>query len=381
MKILDRYVLISFLKNYLISFVVLVGMYIVLDLVFNFDDLANPQNAVTDAGVQSAWSLLRNILNYYFFKSFEFYVYLSGIIPVVAAAFTLIRLSRFNELVAIMAAGINLWRVALPIVLMAVVLQSFLVVDQELIIPSIIPKLTRKHDALQQESQAAIPIRAMQDDKEALLFAAAYHPSTPHAPAAIEELDVVYRNQDLLPVAHLQADRAVFDARAQQWDLTNGRLVRNLLPEQRRSDYIHQAVYKSNITPEEIALFNASDTNIVRYLSTARISELLARKSYGAIDLLRAKHARFTQPLINIILLLLAIPCVLTRETTNLKNNAIRLLLLLGLCMGCFFLAYNMAANPPADPRWANLWPALMAWTPIFIFGPLSVWLLERIKT
>ena len=39
MKILDRYVLVTFLKNYLISFMVLVGLYILLDLVFNFDEL------------------------------------------------------------------------------------------------------------------------------------------------------------------------------------------------------------------------------------------------------------------------------------------------------------------------------------------------------
>ncbi len=39
MKILDRYILVSFLKNWLISFMVLVGMYMVLDMVFNFDEL------------------------------------------------------------------------------------------------------------------------------------------------------------------------------------------------------------------------------------------------------------------------------------------------------------------------------------------------------
>ncbi len=40
MKILDRYVILSFLRNYLISFLVLVGMYVVLDMMFNIDELA-----------------------------------------------------------------------------------------------------------------------------------------------------------------------------------------------------------------------------------------------------------------------------------------------------------------------------------------------------
>src|SRR6185369_17054505 len=41
--ILDRYVLISFIKNYLISLMVLLGLYVVLDMVFNFDELAEVQ--------------------------------------------------------------------------------------------------------------------------------------------------------------------------------------------------------------------------------------------------------------------------------------------------------------------------------------------------
>src|SRR5205814_5273229 len=43
MKILDRYVLITFAKNYLISLMVLLGLYVVLDMVFNFDELAEVQ--------------------------------------------------------------------------------------------------------------------------------------------------------------------------------------------------------------------------------------------------------------------------------------------------------------------------------------------------
>ena len=39
MKILDRYVISTFLKNYLIAFFVLIGMYVTLDMVFNFDEL------------------------------------------------------------------------------------------------------------------------------------------------------------------------------------------------------------------------------------------------------------------------------------------------------------------------------------------------------
>ena len=139
-------------------------------------------------------------------------------------------------------------------------------------------------------------------------------------------------------------------------------------------------VYKSsNITPEEINLYRSG--NYVDMLSTQRINELLDRpKSYGRLSLLRVKHSRFTQPLMNVILLLLAIPCVLTREPGRLKSGATKCLLLMGIAMGSAFLTAQMAANPPSGIN-ADIWAAVMAWLPIFIFGPLSVLFLERIKT
>src|SRR5207244_3344017 len=141
MKLLDKYVLISFLKNYLISLMVLIGLYVVLDMVFNFDELAEVQAKQNAAGALSVFNLLRSIADYYFFQSFKIFVHLSGIIPIVAAAFTLIRLSRFNELTASLAAGVPLLRTAMPIIIAAIVLNILLMVDQEMIIPGMIPKL------------------------------------------------------------------------------------------------------------------------------------------------------------------------------------------------------------------------------------------------
>jgi hypothetical protein len=103
-------------------------------------------------------------------------------------------------------------------------------------------------------------------------------------------------------------------------------------------------------------------------------------KSYGTNNLLRVKHWRFTQPLMNVILLLLAIPAVLTREPGHLKTAATRCLLLTGLGMGSVFLANQIATNPPSLALAAQ-WPAIMAWLPIFLFGPVSVFLLDRVKT
>jgi lipopolysaccharide export system permease protein len=391
MKIIDRYVILSFVRNYLISFMVLVGMYVVLDMVFNFNNLVKFE-ATNTTGFQTVIGALYDIVDYYFYQCFLIFVQLSGIIPVVAAAFTLMRLSRFNELTALLAAGVPLLRVAAPVILVAVVLNGLLLLDQELIIPEMIPKLIREHGEVHSGPRNYFYIEAMQDSGDGLVYAARYYPNPPDRQPYMRDLDVIERElrkqritnrSFLVPVSHLQADGADWNPKTQQWDLIHGRRVTGIM-----DDHVGPeepvAVYKSSITPEEIGLYRSG--NFVELLPTNRINQLLDRPNlYGKTDLLRVKHWRITQPLMNVILLLLAIPCVLTREPGTLKTAAMKTLVLTGLAMGAVFLFHQFAGHLPVSlansANGANTWSMLMAWMPIFIFGPMSVFLLDRTKT
>src|SRR5687768_2786185 len=231
MKILDRYILTSFLKNYLISFMVLIGLYVVLDMVFNFDELAEYREHMDPTGgVAGVLSLMKAIADYYFFQCFRIFTHLAGIIPIVAVAFTLIRFTRFNELTAQLAAGVPLLRMARPIVIAALVLSVLLIIDQEMIIPRIIPKLTRSHDKLHVSGGRTFPVRAMQDDANGLLNAGRFHPEGGAKPPWMEQVDVVEVDDHFTPVAHIRADRAEWDPRGKHWKLTNGHRVTGLAP-------------------------------------------------------------------------------------------------------------------------------------------------------
>jgi lipopolysaccharide export system permease protein len=385
-KILDRYLLTVFVKNYLISFMSLIGLYIALDMVFNFDSLVEPPRSAATMSL-TAPRVMADIAAYYVYQTPLIFAYLSGIIAVVGAAFTLMRMSRFNELTAILAAGVSLRRVALPIVLAGVALNGLLLADQELLIPAILPKLIRSHDEMHTATPKTYVVQMMRDDRNGLLSAARFTPpgqptgdGNAATPATMEFMDVVERDEQLRPCGHLSADVAMWDDSAKLWRLKNGLDVKILRPQDNRPEPpAHVTTYQSDITPDEIALWRGGQ--YVQLLPTWRINELLQRpKSYGVVNLLRTKNLRLTQPLANIILLLLACPTVLTREPGRLKTSALRCLILCGLCMGAVFLAYQLAATPPS-PDWARQWPALMAWTPIFIFGPLSVGLLDIMKT
>lgn len=380
MKILDRYVLILFLKNYVVSLTVLIGLYIVMDMVFSFDDLVAVQKNVGGGGLSSALAVARDVADYYFFQSFMIFVQMSGIIPVVAAAFTLMRLSRFGELTAFLAAGVPLLRVAASIIVASVFLNALLYVDQEFILPRLIPKLTRKHEELRATAVNWFQITAMQIDQSSLLVATRYHPAFKQRVPYMEEMDVIVRDSEMEPVEHISARRADWDPVKQEWRLSDGRRVTGLRRDEVRSEEQRVEVFRGNVTPEEISLYHSSA--FVELLPTRRINELISRpKNYGVIGLYRVKHLRFSQRFMNVILVLLAIPTVLTHDPKSLKSAATKCLTLTGLAMGSVFICQQIAGHPPGGAAWQSAWPALLAWVPIFIFAPLSVWLLDRVRS
>jgi lipopolysaccharide export LptBFGC system permease protein LptF len=237
-----------------------------------------------------------------------------------------------------------------------------------------------KHSQMVGGAPTIRTVPPMRDAENRVLMAARYYTPTDKNPAAMDYLDLVARDEKMRPVSHLYADRAIWDPNTQQWNLTSGFIVQGLLPEERPTAPIPVTTLQTSINPDEIALFRSGD--YVDLLSTARIRQLLQRtETYGAIDLLRVMHSRYAQLLLNIILLLLAIPSVLTREPSKLRLATAQALGLTGLCLGTVFLSHNLAGQIAPYPAWANTWPAIMAWTPVFIFGPLSVWLLDRVKS
>ncbi|MCL2648566.1 MAG: LptF/LptG family permease, partial [Phycisphaerales bacterium] len=119
MRILDRYIVRSFLVNYLLALAVLIGMYILLDLIVNFDSFTKSPTA-TDVVPPTAWNVLAGIADYYLYQFLVIFQQVSGAIPLLAAGFTMVRMTRHNELTAMLASGVSLFRVAVPIVLVSV---------------------------------------------------------------------------------------------------------------------------------------------------------------------------------------------------------------------------------------------------------------------
>jgi lipopolysaccharide export LptBFGC system permease protein LptF len=375
---IDRYVLSQFLRNYVLSMFVLVGLWVVLDMVFNFDEFVKPSGADEADTNRSSLNVVLGIADFYAYQSFRYFNHMAGVIPVVATAFTMLRMSRFNELAALLAAGVPLLRVAAPILYASAALNLILLpINQELIVPAIADQLQRRHGETV-SSREGRPLQAIHDGVGSLLFAGRYTPATQDA-ARMDAVSVITREGDRVTL--LVADAAEWDSVGSQWVLEGGSARALSYDGTSASDARPVDVWQTSLSPAAIRLI-ISRGDYVDLLDLQTINRLLALPGdVGRSDLLRVREARLASYFVNIVLVALAIPCVLTREPLLLRTSTFRLFGLVGACLGVVFLTQAVAGLPPADAGWAQRWPALMAWLPVLVFAPVAVWLMDRIRS
>ena len=164
MKILDRYIAKHFLVGYVIAFAVLIGLRIAIDLFVNLDEYVE----LTGDDMDSILKVLKHTSYYYAIHTTVYFREFAAIITVVAAAFSLGKLVRSNELIAIMASGVSLKRVVAPLFVMALLLTGLAIANQEILIPHFSTDLARPKDQLRGAAQ--LPVWLLKDKNNSLII-------------------------------------------------------------------------------------------------------------------------------------------------------------------------------------------------------------------
>ena len=381
MRILDRYIIKAFVFNYLLAVVVLVGMAILLDLIVNLDSFsksASAAAAATQADHTSAASAIWNIVDYYSYQSLVMFQTVSGAIPLLAAGFTMVRMTRHRELTAMLASGVSLLRVAVPVVFVSLAFGALSWVNQEYIIsqPFIVEKLLRRHDEVNVPVNKIQPIYFVQDPRDnSLLVASDYDGDKKEMTGVL----IVQRDDNGSPIGHIAADTATWEQPPndvnEAWKLhgviqSEDRLDAD--PAKRFVGKVNEQWYQTGLTPQQLDLMFRKKA--VDFLSTAQVRELAANSPPANQPLLyKVMDLRVTQLLMNIIMLLIGIPFLLTREPDRLVKSMFYCTVVSGIVFVATFVMFQMAGT--------KLDPLLAAWLPVLIFGPLAVMLLGTIKT
>ena len=372
MRILDRYVAKNFIVGYIIAMMVLVGLRIVIDLFINLDEFAEHSDLGT-------WMVFGNMLNYYGVQSALYFRDFAGMITVVAAVFSLGKMTRNNELVAVMASGTSLKRVIAPIIALAVLFTGFLIIDQELIIPRLANQLVRSHDELPGEQ--IYDVWFMSDSNGSLICTQNFKEKT----ETMLKPTIIIRKP--IPgsitfgvLGRIQADSATYNREKKRWDLKNGRFLK--IAEHGEEIAMNQqpepvAFYESNVTPEDIPVRRQEKYKSL--LSSSQLAQLAEKgtRVKDLAELYSQKHFRITDPIINMVMLMVALPILVCRDPKAMKTAILISFAVTSACFVVTFACKMVATEVIFNQVRPELWP----WVPVFIFLPIAFIELDSMRT
>lgn len=365
MKILDRYIARNFLTGYAIAFCVLMGLRILIDLFVNLDEFAEHR------GNLGTLAVLENIIGYYALNATLYFRDFAGMITVVAAAFSLARMIRSNELVAIMASGVSLKRVVGPILALALLLTGLLVVNQELIIPRISHKLVRTQDDIPGEETYSVMF--LSDGRQSLICAAIYDVNT----TTFQFPTIITRKatkNTWKVTGAISAETAAYNSETKQWDLNQG--IQLSLSESAQELKSIDAYATEGLIPRDIPVMVKA-----KYKALLSSKEIAARETQNPKDivqLLSQKHFRITDPIINFVTLMISLPILVCRDPKFMKTAV---MISFALTTACSLVTFACKMLATEEMLFSGFIPEFWAWLPVLIFLPIAFVQLDSMKT
>ncbi len=380
MNLLDRYIARQYLINVVALIVILFSFVVTIDAALQFDRLMRVADAFLKASSSDPDpSAVRRFLVTVFLvadlwwpRLLQLFNYTLGLVMVGGMGFTFSQLVRGRELVAVLASGLPLRRVARPVLMVSLGLTVLQVLNQELVIPRIAPLLTRDHGEAGKRSLTATRINLCTDSSNRLWYAASFDPPT----ATLRDLTIWERDGAGLATRVINAQSAAWNAGG--WDLTGGRAEVRRTPEQIEGGKLP--------TPEPVARvetdLDPTSLTMKRYesfrqsLSWGQISRLLDRgdlKPERREPLERIAWGRVSIMVSNLLGLVIAMPFFLRREPCNmvvqsLKGSPVAIMALMGGVLGA-------SAAIPGVP------PALGVFIPVLVLAPIAVASATSVKT
>lgn len=372
-KTIDLYVARQFLAAYLVCAFSFLGLFAVIEAFSKLDRFLSQETNFLVAIVEYNMAMVPTVYTNY----------MGPIITLGAAMFTLTALIRQNELCPLQAAGISVYRVCMPIFLLAVGMTGFTFFLQEKAIPRL------KHPI--REALSVVRGKPLQNllchDNEHgyLIRVREYSPTQRIA----RDVDISEHYPDGQPKKQIDANQmewvgarggasdehgywVLHDVSIQRWDKA-GHLVLNegaSTSFERLKSLEKKMKLTTSVRPIDL---ETGDLDI-SYLSWKELKTQYQRQPqhrHLAVKL----HHHFAFPLSHVILLLLGIPFVLN---TRNRSQFLSLALSFAIC-ALFHLVSSISLNIANHSEVFS--PVLAAWLPVMLFGSLGITLFDHLPS
>lgn len=380
MSILDRYIARSFFTNIIALLVILFSFIVAVDLSWNFNSFRSAAAAMAGAGeakpgvVRVALVTLLLVFDFWWPKLLNLYNVTIGLVLVGAMGFTLAAMSRHRELLAILAGGRSLFRVARPIILVGLVAVAVQGVNQELVVPRIAPLILRSHDTLGQRTLGASRVPLAADSAGRVFYAEKFDPDR----GTLEGLTILERDARGLTTRRITASAARWNGSA--WELEEGRAQ---VRANGRATLEPAARIATDLDPTALTLRRFAKFR--HSLSWAQISRLIDRPEVlgdatpdgvrrQIEQLERVRWSRIAIMLCTILTLVITLPLFLRREPGSMIIQSIKCapVAIVGL------IGSVVAATALGIP---GLPAQLSAFVPVLVLLPIAIAAITSVRT
>ena len=365
---IDRYLIVLFVRVFLVCFLTLAGLLIVAQIFTNLDEL------IEYGRIRGSLPLA--LAEYFGPVLLTIFDRTCALTALLSLLFVVAWLYRTNEWTAMLAAGVSKARVIRPLLFVCLIVIFASAISREIWIPKYSHILTRKPQDLQ-GVERILPIRPTEDSQYGLLIAGKSIASTSQT---IRNPVFVLFGPASSIVGQIQAESALYQEAS--GNRPAGYLVQGLGQAkflQQPSvvvdglDYLRLPSDTPGLKPDECFIPSSVEFDMLRG-STAKqfasTSDLIWRArnqgDYYGDDLQMLIHQRFMQPFSDATQLLLGLPLVLTSR----RRNVVQLTIACLLTFGVFFGISVSLSLLSGSSSW--LTPTVATWIPLLLFAPYA---------
>jgi LPS export ABC transporter permease LptG len=361
-QILDVYIIQGWIFYFCILLVTFTGIYIIFDF---FQLLGDMVRNHASASV---------VLDYYRFLLPQVIYLMLPLSILVATLVNFGLLTKSNQITAIKAAGVSLYRISVPVLLVAVVLSlgMFFLSDDFL------PQTNQQQDALRNQIKGKPPQTFYRPERQWIFGQSDriynYRFFDPDKNVFADLACFEFDPQSFHLTRRIYAARAFWEPPIRGWVLENG-WERDLQGD-RVEKYMPFSVATFTEMTEEPAYFK-KEVRPSEQMSALELRRYISELSQSGFDVVRLSiqfYRKFSYPLIAFVVTLIGIPFSFTTGSKGALSGV-------ALSIGIAILYWSISSLFEAMGNLSQLPPLVAAWSPDVLFGLAGSYLLLRVRT
>ncbi len=348
---MDRYVGKVFLSSWLVSAVFFLGLFGIVNFFGKLGDLLESMGEQEMPLSALGW--------FYLYALPSLSMTIAPFVMLIAALFTIVRLKKHNEFMAMVLTGRSTKRVAMPVFVLTAVAMVLLVVVQEKVVPDVALKRLELESQLFHADSLVIESINLRDSKGRWFTVKNYHSEEER----IESLNVSYFDDAGDVHVAIEGKNATWDGQARGWRIENGTSTVQPMgsgaPITEPAPFVDTDLRPEDLLQEHLSPFDLSYDRVLE-----RSERYPLKNSYQLL-----RHYHFTYPLSIMLLVLLGVPLALRSGPSNTRGKRLGgSAVAVGLCV--LFLAADNVFRELGNK--GVLDPALAAWMPVILAGSLA---------